>query len=313
MNRIAVDLLLGFNRALDIFHSPPVSSPELLNAGLYPPLPVSGDVLIWGFSILDTARKKGLDTLSCLDLPGLTQAEMLALALALENKPGSYTWAEKEGMWQFLNQETGDTRQESGAENAGKTDHEYVRATQLLTAELVLKIEGRQDPSWAQKIAAFSRFPPGLKELVNEDQIVLKTALLTATLHEPVFLGLKKCRSLSFSRRRQFLIQLEEIGRKEALSGKEILTLAVAALSEEKPLEAVRRRRYPQLSQAEARFSLRLELLQGSGITLEPPPYFEGNSYSINFSFQSGPGLARKIHHLERLREQADELFSLLR
>ena len=222
-------------------------------------------------------------------------------------------------MWQFLNQESDDTRQESGAENAGKTDQEGLRATQvttteqLTTPELVVKIEGRQDPSWAQKIAAFSLFPPGLKELVNEDKIDLKTALLTAALPAPVFLGLKKSLRLSFSRRRQFLIQLEEISRKEALSEEELLTLAVAALSADKPLEAVRRRRYPQLTQAEERFSLRIDFLQGSGITIEPPPYFEGNSYSINFSFQSGPGLDSKIRHLERLREQADELFSLLR
>ena len=92
-----------------------------------------------------------------------------------------------------------------------------------------------------------------------------------------------------------------------------MLTLWEDALGSGDPLEKLGRLRYPRLTALEDRFrQIEAGSVKGSGITLSPPSFFEGDSYQVSFRFTSPQALSRKLQALQRLRSQSDELFSLL-
>ncbi|MBN2551362.1 MAG: hypothetical protein JXB06_01275 [Spirochaetales bacterium] len=281
----------ALGRELDIFSGRRAPAPELILKGLYPPLPICAETLIWGFHILRAAQSQKVRQLSCLIIPSCPAAQLLALALKLENRAGSYSWREKEKMLGFL------------AASEGRPE---------LLQELSPLIENHPDPRIADRIASFSALPGELKRLVEEGQIDLRSAARVQSLPEDVFARLGSS-PLSFSRRRQFLNELFEVGGRLKLSGRDISSLARRALEDPKPFETIHRLRFPTLSALEERFSaLERELLKGSGVRLHPPPYYEGEAFTVEFEFNSPKTLARKLNALRSLEGRIDALFELL-
>ena len=132
MQKVSVRELAGLRKDLDIFRQSAPINPELLRAGLYTPLPVSGDFLIWGFHILSAALLQGEDKLYCSTLKPLSVRETLRIALELEGRSGRYSWQEKENMFQLL---------KKASDSQG-------------SSELSELIEGRRDPHLAEKLKA---------------------------------------------------------------------------------------------------------------------------------------------------------------
>lgn len=276
---------------LDIFAAAPAADPQLILNRLYPPLPICAELLIWGFSIVRTARSLSLKRLSCQRLALHSRGEMLAMALRLENRAGSYTWPEKEKMLSFL---------DPGSREI------------MSTGEFSALIEGKTNPSLTAKVRTFSSLPAELKSLVAAGQIDLKSAHRVGELPPEVFRGLRDC-ALTFSERRQFLNELFEIARRGNLSRERIAELCGRALGEDRPLEEIHRLRFPTTSSLEQRFAaLREELVRGSGVSLRAPLNFEGDSFTVGFKFNSRKSLARKLEILRALEGRCDALFELL-
>ncbi len=293
--RLSIGTLEGLKKNLDIFCKSEIPSRELLQLGLYSPLLVCRENLVWGFHILYAASELGEEELFCKNVGGLTIKEMLKLALKLEARPGRYSWIEKENMFMLL-------RSVDDAPGLG---------------ELSGLIEGREDPNLADKIESFSQLNPSLKQLVAEQLLDLKTALKARYIPEAVFLLMheaEKKKLFSFSSRRLFLLRLSEIILKKRMNNLEILSSLERALTAGNPLEMITRLRYPELSQMEDRFDLlRNSIFKGTGIRLEAPSFFEGDSFSVSFNFNNSKNLAGKIHALANLKGKCDELFALLR
>lgn len=293
MQKRTLPELESLKRNLDIFSGIKAPAPRLLELGLYPPLPIAGDLLVWGFHILHSARAGGVESLSCRHLPGLTLSESLKIALHLEARPGNYSWVEKEKMYRLL--------KEAGAVS--------------VMTELSELIEGRANPRLSAKIESFSQLPSCLKSLVNEQTLDLKTALRSRDLPESVFILLKeRGRNLSFSRRKILFTWLSELAQKNKMDREEVTELLQEALQTAEPLEMIRLRRYPVLSALERKLNIiREQTLRGSGIKLATHPFFEGDSFSVSFTFESRKNLAEKTHRLADLEAKSDDLFRLLR
>lgn len=287
----------SLSRELDIFSGSRTPDPELIEKNLYPPLPICSDTLIWGFEILRSAESQRLRQVNCLVISPCSQTRMLALALKLENRAGSFSWPEKQRMLAFLG------------------TSEDLSADRLLIeqfSELSPLIESHRDPQLAAKIAAFAALPQGLKALVAGGQVDLKSAIRVQDLPEEIFAEVQ-AGTLTFSQRRQFLNELFEVSRKRELSHGEIRDLADRAFRDRRPIETVHRMRFPMLSELEGSFAtLEEQLLKGSGVQMKPPPYFEGDSFSVEFEFNSAKSFNRKLTALHSLEGRLDALFELL-
>ncbi|UCF96728.1 MAG: hypothetical protein JSV89_16335 [Spirochaetaceae bacterium] len=285
----------SLKKELDIFSEGPPPLPELIVKGLYPPLPICSDILIWGFEILRSAKRQGVRQMNCQLVPACPPAEMLALALKLENRAGDFTWLEKQRMLGFL----------AAAEGSSGQLNE-------LFLELSPLIENHPDSLLATKILTFTNLPQSLRELVAEGQIDLKSAARVQSLPAEVF-QLLRTSSLTFSQRRQFLNELFESSRKLALAGKDVATIARQALEGRQPLDTIHGLRFPALTATEKQFAaLEQDLLKGSGVRLQPPPYFEGDAFTVAFEFNSAKSFRRKLEALNSLEGRLDALFELL-
>jgi ParB-like chromosome segregation protein Spo0J len=179
-------------------------------------------------------------------------------------------------------------------------------------SDLSTLIEDHPDPQLAAKIAAFSALPQGIKSLVAGGQLDLKSATRVRSLPEEVISKLQAS-TLTFSKRRQFLNELFEVSRKRGLSQAEIRRAAEQAFQDPQPLETVHRLRFPSLTDLERRFAaLEEQLLKGSGVRVEPPPYFEGDAFTVEFEFNSVKSFNRKLDALHALEGSLDALFELL-
>ena len=89
--------------------------------------------------------------------------------------------------------------------------------------------------------------------------------------------------------------------------------LAKRACGDPQPVETVHRLRFPVLTELEKRFAaLVKQPLKGSGVQVHPPPYYEGESYTVEFAFNSAKSLERKLNALHSLEGQLDALLELL-
>jgi hypothetical protein len=282
-------------REMDLFpDSPPVPA-ELLQRGLHPPLAASGRHLVWGFALLAAARAAGVRQLACRRLGPLPPAQMLGLALRLENRAGSFSWREKENLLAYAR---GPGRSEEGP---------------LRLAPLAPLIEGHEDAHLDSRLERYASLPAASKRLVAAGQLDLKSARLLGQLPAQV-LEIAGSAPLTFSRRRQFLLLLREVARREQLPSAGVTALAARLLAAPRPLAALEGLRFPMLTALRERFEeLAAALWRGSGVRVEPPPYFEGGTFSVRLEFASPESLRRKIAVLRKIQGQADELFELLR
>lgn len=284
---------------LDLFVDSPAPDPHLVEEGLHPPLPVSAGALIWGFALLREALRSGRGGLACRVLPPLAASQRLALALRLEARAGRYSWPEKRNILEFVRRR----RAEGEA---------------LDLATLAPWIEGRRDPQLEHRIARYSALPPASRQAVAAGSLDLKTAELAGGF-PPAVLALIEGAPLSFSRRRQFVELLGEVSRRDRLEAGELEELAARLLGAplpggEQPLEALAVLRFPTLTALRERFAaLAGGLWKGSGVQIQAPPNFEGESFSVAFGFSSRDDLSRRLRALRAVAEHCDELFALLR
>jgi hypothetical protein len=297
----------ALSEELDIFTPGQTPLPGLVAEGLHTPLPICSGILIWGFEILRTARSQGLRELSCMFIPSCPRHEMLSLALKLENRAGNFSWLEKENMLRFLS-----ASGERSCESTPTAGGSLPAAVIYILTELSPLIEDHRDPQIAVKIGTFAALPEALKVLVAERKIDLKTAARVQSLPAAIFHLLRRS-GLTYSQRRQFLTELFEISRKQNLSDRDVIAETEAALQAERPLEKIHGLRFPTLSaMAESFAALEQDLLQGSGVQLKPPPYFEGEAFSVEFVFDGAKTFARKLDTLRSLEGRLDALFELL-
>ncbi len=291
MTSLALEVLAQLDMQLDLFDECPLGASEIVELGLLPPLPVVGNILIWGHHLLRAAAVAGKKDLSCLTLSDMEGARPLRIALLLENRTGKYSWPERERISRYLDQaEPGDD-----------------------FGEIALLVEGRPDAAWQTKIRQYRTLDDSLKVMVARGILDLKTARKASSLPACVLdVLLHKGGQLSFSARRILLEMFQEIVERDHLTDVAAASLLDSFLSQANPLEQVKSLRYKELCQLERRFSTIADSLKGSGVTLKPPPFFEGETFSVTFDFSSSSNLEARILALKRLIGKVDELLELL-
>lgn len=290
MKAIPVPELLSRSRRFDLFaHAVPID-PGLLSRGLYRPPAVTADAVVWGFPQLDAAAREGVGELFCAVVSG-TDSELLETALRLEDRTDAYSWEERAAVFEFLRR-------------SGCLDH----------AERIAPLVSSRE-SFLPRTEKYLSLPPALRGLVSADLLDLSSALGLTGLPEPaVRLFLEAGARLSHSARRIVMRMLFEVYRRERLTPEELEAVAKRVLSSEDPQAEAARLRMPELTRMESVFrEIRSRTLAGTGVSLEPPAYFEGGSYTVSFRFSSRSQLEARIAALCGLLECTDELFDLLR
>ena len=265
---------------------------ELLKKELYPLPVIDNGVVIWGFHIINAAAKIGLENLLCrnVDQKKFSKEEKLLTSLQCENRRDNYSWDEKEKIYLFIMKEL-----------EGKVSDSVLSLIQ-------------QEGAFINSLVLYCALPDILKKFIKRDIIDLKTARTCSNISkegwellEPYLLN------LSFSNRRIILTNISEIIKKRFLDNNKSFSLVKNLLEEENPFEVAGKARYPELSSCTEKFDrFNDTVLKGSGIKLKHPPYFEGNSYSVEFSFKSKKHLEKIISRLLELKEKSDEIFELL-
>jgi ParB family chromosome partitioning protein len=180
----------------------------------------------------------------------------------------------------------------------------------------VLALPG--NPSLMRKIMSLTTLPAGIQNRLAAGELTMAMALelkrLDSTTAESMgclFADLK----LGLNRQRELLSLLTEIARREGITLAELLTEpAILNLMSAPDLERsqkagqlrslLRRRRYPVMSAATARFQgLIRHLNLGPGVQLVPPGNFEGTTYTLSITFD----------RLDQLRNRSLQIENLLR
>ncbi|MCL2792534.1 MAG: hypothetical protein FWD87_05515 [Spirochaetaceae bacterium] len=265
---------------------------DLVKKELYPLPVVDNELVIWGFHIINAASKAGMKNLLCRNInsKNLTKEEKLLIALQCENRCSNYSWDEKEKIYLFIVKEL-----------EGKVSN-----------SVLLLVE--QGGVFLNTASLYNSFSPVLKTFVKKGIIDLKTAKNCSNIPENSLELLEPyLLTLSFSNRRIILTNISEIIKKGVLDNDKSFSLVKGLLKEEIPFEAVIIIRYPELSLCREKFDqFNSIVLKDSGIKLKHPPYFEGSSYSAEFSFRSKKHLEKIIKRLSDLKEKSDEIFELL-
>jgi ParB family chromosome partitioning protein len=174
------------------------------------------------------------------------------------------------------------------------------------------------NPSLMRKIMSLTTLPAGLQNRLAAGELAMAMALelkrldsVTAESLGRLFADLK----LGLNRQRELLSLLTEIARREEMTMSELLTdRAFRNLMSAPDLERsqkagqlrslLRRRRYPVMSAATARFQdLVRHLNLGPGVQLVPPGNFEGTTYTLAITFD----------RLDQLRDRSLQIENLLR
>jgi len=296
MDLLSTNQLGGLDPALDLFEDTPDIDAALLAQGLHLPLPVSGGLLVWGFSLVRQAARIGIGRLAVRRLPPLPGAELLALALRLEGRPGALSWPEKENLLRFA-------RAHGGSGGTGKA---------FDLAALSPLIEGHPDLQLETRIERFARLPAPIKAAVAGGRLDLRTGELAVGLPGEA-VELIDGSPLSFSDRRRFLSMLLELYRRDGLAPEELPAMVRRLLESPEPVETLAGRRCPTLTALRRRFAALADTLwKGSSIRIDAPPCFEGDGFSVSFRFSSPDALDRQLQTLHRVAEHAHELFALL-
>jgi len=288
---------------LDLFEPHPVPE-SLLRFGLAPALPVatlpsSGRTsLIWGWHLVRRATITELDYLETREIAVSSDLEALDLALELEGRRAEYSLAEQDRILAYVDSTV--------LASAGKGD--------VTIADISLRVRG--DGALADQVARYRLLTDEGRELVDDKFVPLKTA---ERLSQPVIRFIRDAYQdlldLSFSSRRQFLELASELlaGLAKDDDPPEHFGAIRSAVKSRDPLEAVRRLRYPTLSEMEDKFaSLAREVVGSTGVRVEPPRHFEGDEIHVGFSFRDREELERRLTALNLLAKRCDEFLEIL-
>ena len=277
---------------LNFFSSKIYYDETLLEKAIYPPLPIYEDILVWGFKIIRTAEEKGIEEISCIEIHDKLPLDHLKIALKLENRQGDYSWTEKVKIL------------------------EYLKEYNLLQEAFGISkyIEVNNDSSWIKKAQTYKSLPENLKNMIERGHIDFKTASLVKELDNDIFLALENTGRFSFTEKRLLLTYFFEVAKRDNLDSTGSIELFKNLLDSSNPLAKLKKLRFPQLSHMEKMYNTLYEqYITKEGFRMAPPPYFEGDSFSITFSFDSFESFEKKIKKIKRLQDHIDEFFSLLR
>ena len=282
-----VDELKSLGRKFDIFRGSPPPTPALIRDGLIPPLPIWNNELVWGFPHIDAAVSLGIGELHTVAIEG-TATEVVCAALDLEGRLDGYEITEFSALLALLNDLDIDPSESS----------------------ILSRVQA--SGSFVPKARQFASLTPVLRNLVAARRLDLKSAA-RSRLEDDVWALIADIPGLTVSTLRIVARDLDEIVRRDNLDSETVKSIVLDAVGSADPTKAIRRRRYPMLTSMEDRFvACRDRYLRGSGAKLKAPEYFEGDAYSVSFSFRSREELSERIAALSRLQEGTDELFDLL-
>ena len=288
MHSSKISELRGLSAELDFFSNSTLFDEELLRRGVYPPLPICGDMLVWGFHILDEAGRRGITNLYCEQVTGKA-VDLLLLALKLENRINRYAWTEKEAFYRYIKRHSIEDR---------NSDIERIIA---------------DSGSFFAQIEIFLSLGAGLKNLVSAGKVDLKTAQRLKGMPDEICNRISQRNDMSFSDNRIFLTAVLETGLRDGVSDSELVQYAGRLLESKDPVRSAESGRFPVLTSMKENFELiNKKYLKASGIRLTPPKYFEGDFFDISFSFRNAKQLEAKLRILAELKDGCDELFSLL-
>ncbi len=311
MRKAPVEELEAGGRLFDVFERRAGIYPEIVEKKLIPPLPVWNGRLVWGFSLLETAAGQGLDTVAVEDQTG-DMVDMIRIALELENRCDAYAYAEKAAIASLLaRSEDGRIDGEPWGESPGESAVQSpgVESTKIAGIEPLVQSKG----SFAAQSRVYCRLSEPARKLVDAGRIDLRTADRYDSLPSRVWELLESTPSLSAGRMRNVAQLLWEIAMRDRMDAKRTIEIARTVLPDRDPETRLRIMRYPELEGMYERFErLKTEVLSGTGVHLEPPDYFEGDSYRITFAFATREELSRRIRAVESVEEVCDRLLELL-
>lgn len=273
----------------DIFFGTEKSRLEAVEAGVAPfVVSEDGETLAWGFAAL---RWLGLRYDESAEFPVVRvtggavgdTSEALILALRAEDRCDRYTLREQVEL-RLL---------------AGDTDSIWS----------LVSSEGDPRPV----IDRFMQLSYHLQEAVNGGITDLKSAEAASAVDPTIFAALMDLvKTRSFSRRRTFLVNYLELLQREDVGGSQRHVLSTLSEAPD-PETALLRLRFPVLSEMESAVSaFEKKYLSGSGIRLEAPPSFEGEKYSVTFTFHTEREYERRVKTLVRAQEGVGEILDLL-
>ena len=282
-------ILDNSDREYDLFaNSPPVDREILLNH-LYPPLPVFGYTLIWGFGIIGSAIELGIDEIRVVEIEG-TPADFLCVALKLENRRDLYSWTEMSRIAGFI------------------ANHDC--SSRLAEIEGLVQTTG----SFQKRINQFENLESGPKTLVLASFADVKTAGKLKNFSEKTCAVLiDNAEGLSASDKRKLIVFINETGLRDDLDQEAVAALVNTIVSSEDPLRAAYSTRYPTLTSMENTVEqFQNRYVKGTGVQLTPPRGFEGESIQVSFQCRTKKELTRKLQRLREITDKTDELFDLL-
>jgi hypothetical protein len=284
--------ILSWNKEFDLFTDSSQPDPELIRQSLYPPLPVKKNRLIWGFNIVKVSLQYKIKQLICKDVSTLDLPQSLALALRLENRTEGYSWQEKENIYRLLNE----------VENNRQLD------------QIIFLIQGRKDNYFLSTMQEYTGLKHLQKKIITHNILDFKFIRHFQQLPLKYFQFLWQNRQkYTHSQRRIVTCYVAEIYFHKKLTTKQLEKLLFRINSEKDPINTLKAERFPQLTKMKRRFEqIKDNILKHTGIQLESPSDFEGDSFTVSFKFNSIKNLDKKIKALEKLKQQAYELFKLL-
>jgi hypothetical protein len=170
-----------------------------------------------------------------------------------------------------------------------------------------------------QKIKGLSRLPAAVQNGILQGELSFEgaVALLPFEPSEQIaFFELFKGLTLSQSKECELITLIDEIARHKAVSPIEVIkSEPILEIMDEKDCNrsdktrkvrtCLKRMRFPAVTEAEERFIAHLKRLRlGNSIQLSPPPYFEGSTYKLHFSFKSLEELKQQLEFLARSAEK---------
>lgn len=276
-------------RELELFDNTENFCPDNFAGENYPVPAVTKDTVVWGGHIIRAAAEAGLEKIWCRETDS-DPLQMLKTALLLENRKNGYSFAEKKRILDF----------------AVKVCPEGC------PKEIAALVQDEGD--FTTLTEKYSSLSPVLRKGIDEGLIDIKSALsLSDTDDRCLEILFAAKERISYSSRRIILREFTEICRRDRLDADDRVKLMEAIAGSENPGAFTARLRNPKMEEMKKSFAgYNEKYIKGSGLILEAPQNFEGNSYTVRFQLKSKNQLERIIKTLGKVKESAEELFKLL-
>lgn len=291
---ISVGRLEMSGRELDIFESESPFLSALLKKKLYPPLPMVNagekNILVWGWAVLQEARKAGVEKLRVRRMD-IDPVERLRTALLLEDRRDNYSFKEKSKMLDYLIQ-------------YGIPEDDWEELSGLVASE----------GSFIPRTVIYRNLSGKAKRWVDSELLDLKTAGVLSRIPDGALDTLEaNIARFSFSNRRRITEAVSEICVRDGLSREDAAELIRRSFQTQDPLRTIMEFRFPRLSEMEKTLAdFRENHLRGTGVVLEPPRYFEGDAFQVTFTFTSTKEYLERLRSLEKISDKIDECLDLL-